>query len=88
MQLKTQTSSKPRLKKDTLGDEALLRLYESYAKLDLANFKVFCEDIVQSGGGGQPTKDQIILSIKYAKSKDAVLTSTNNFIMAGMGCGV
>lgn len=88
MQLKTQTSSKPRLKKDTLGDSALTTLYESYSALDLASFKTFCEDMVQSGGGGQDTKDQIILSIKYAKSKDTVLTTTNNFVLAGMGYGV
>lgn len=87
--LNTQSSSKPRLKNDTLGDDALQRLYGIYeSSIDLAQFKQVCEDFVQSGGGNQPRKDEIISSIRRATRKDQALTKAQNFILAGMGLGV
>lgn len=88
MTFTTQSSSKPRLKNDTLGKDALIRLYDLYNTLPLATFKEVCEEMVQSGGGNQPTKDSVIFSIRKSSKKDDVLTTTNNFIMAGMGLGV
>lgn len=89
MTFSTQASSKPRLKNDTLGDDALTRLYAHFeSSIDLAQFKVICEDFVQMGGGHQPTKDQIISAIKRSTTKKDALTKAQNFILAGMGLGV
>lgn len=87
--INTQSSSKPRLKNDTLGNDALQRLYAHFeSSVDLGQFKVICEDYVQSGGGNQPRKDEIISGIRRATNKKDALTKAQNFILAGMGLGV
>ena len=87
--LKTQTSSKPRLKNDTLGNDALTELYKAYEFMDLQNFRVFAEGVVMAGGGKQPRKLEIIASMySPTATKSQVLTKAQNFILAGMGLGV
>lgn len=87
--LKTQTSSKPRLKNDTLGNDALTELYKAYEFMDLNNFRVFAEGVVMAGGGKQPRKLEIIASMySPTATKSQVLTKAQNFILAGMGLGV
>jgi len=87
-QLKTQSSSKARLQNDTLGDDALKRLYAFYEGLDIGQFKVVCEDMVQNGGGKQKRKDEIISAIRMSTTKDKALKKAQDFILAGMGLGV
>lgn len=85
----TQTSSKPRLKNDTLGDEALVKLFEAYELMDLENFRVFAEGVVMAGGGKQPRKLEIVNSMyKPGISKAGVLKKAQDFVLAGMGLGV
>lgn len=87
--LKTQDSSKPRLQNDTLGNEALVELYAAYERDDFETFRLYSEQVVQSGGGKQPTKDAIIAEFyKPLATKTTILTKTQNFILAGMGLGV
>ena len=89
MQLNTQSSSKARLKNDTLGDDALSRLYGYYeSSIPFGQFKQICEDMVQMGGGKQARKDEIISAIRQATSREVVVTKVQNFILAGMGLGV
>jgi hypothetical protein len=84
----TQTNSKPRLKNDTLGEDALKRLYSFYESLDVGQFKIVCEEYVQMGGGRQTRKDEIITAIRKATRKEAALKKAQDFILAGMGLGV
>jgi len=87
--LHTQSSSKPRLKNDTLGDQALLDLYEQYRQASFDDFRAYAEALVISGGGKQPMKDAIIADFyKPLASKSTILMKTQNFILAGMGLGV
>ena len=87
--LHTQTSSAPRLKNDTLGDQALKDLYRVYERDDFETFRLYAECVVQSGGGKQEMKDKIIAEFhKPLATKTTVLTKTQNFILAGMGLGV
>lgn len=88
MTFSTQSSSKARLKKDTIGKEGLLKLYEAYGYMGIEQFREYCIELVQSGGGNQPTKDAIITDIENALNKDRMLTKTNNFVFAGQGFGV
>lgn len=85
--MSTQSSSKPRLKNDTLGNEALTALYDAYATMDRDDFHIFAEGVVMAGGGNQPTKLAICESMVGA-SKVRILTKAQNFILAGMGLGV
>jgi hypothetical protein len=87
--LNTQSSSKPRLQNDTLGDQALVDLYRVYEKDDFETFRLYAECVVQSGGGKQPMKEAIIAEFyKPLATKTTILTKTQNFILAGMGLGV
>lgn len=84
----TQTNSRPRLKNDTLGEDALKQLYGMYESLDIGQFKIICEEYVQLGGGKQARKDEIIGAIRKATKKEAALKKAQDFILAGMGLGV
>ena len=88
MNYQTQASSKARLKNDTLGDDALKRLYAYYNDLPFDRFKMVCECMVQMGGGKQLMKDQIISAIRLSTKKEVALKKTQDFILAGMGLGV
>lgn len=88
MQFKTQESSKARLKKDTIGNEGLLKLYEAYSYMGIEQFREYCIALVESGGGNRPTKDAIIEAIDNAVNKDRMLKKANDFCFAGMGLGV
>jgi hypothetical protein len=84
----TQGSSKARLKKDTIGESGLTKLYEAFGAMDTEAFRQYCIELVQSGGGNQPTKDAIINEIANAQSKDRMLKKANDFAFAGMGLGI
>lgn len=84
----TQASSKPRLKNDTLGEDTLKYLYDSYVTKDDMQFEALCVSVVQAGGGKQPMKDSIIQAIYATKSKATKLKKAQDFILAGLGLGV
>jgi hypothetical protein len=85
----TQSSSKARLKNDTLGNDALQRLYVVFeSPIDLGHFKKICEDMVQAGGGKQTRKDEIISAIRSTTKREVALKKTQDFILAGLGLGV
>lgn len=87
--LRTQSSSKARLKNDTLGDQALLDLFEQYKSASFEEFRTYAEALVISGGGKQPMKDAMIAEFhKPMATKSTILIKTQNFILAGMGLGV
>ena len=86
--LKTQASSAARLKNDTLGEDALKKLYSGFNTMSDLQFMGLCVDTVQAGGGHQPTKDKLITEIKKAKTRQTMLKKAQDFILAGMGLGV
>lgn len=84
----TQTSSKPRLKNDTLGEDTLKNLYTAFETMGDDEFETFCCEVVQAGGGHQPRKDQIVLAIMSTRNRASKLKKAQDFILAGMGLGV
>lgn len=84
----TQSSSKARLKNDTLGDSALTELYREYDRMLLEEFREYCKDVVRSGGGNKPRKDEICNAIDSTQNKGVMLKKAQDFILAGMGLGV
>lgn len=86
----TQTSSKPRLKNNTIDEGSIQRIFAIYEQksIDLGQFKQVCEEFVQSGGGNQPTKDSIISAIRSTSSRYVVLKKATDFMLAGEGRGV
>lgn len=87
--LKTQSSSKPRLENDTLGNQALTELYDAYAQMNVDNFKLFAEGVVLAGGGKDAMKMEICNAINDSRTtKTQALKKAQDFILAGMGLGV
>ena len=86
----TQSSSKPRLKNNTLDEGAIQRIFAIYEQktIDLGQFKQVCEDFVQAGGGNQPTKDELISAIRSTNSRYVALKKATDFMLAGEGRGV
>lgn len=83
----TQSSSKPRLKNDSLGDQALKELYAAYSAMDDASFRAYAKVLVSQGSGKEARKQQIIESMA-GLPKASVLKKAQDFILAGMGLGV
>ena len=84
----TQSTSTPRLKNDTLGDEALKLLYKKFEILSDDEFKKYCLYVVELGGGKLHTKDKIQQAINSTNKKAVMLKKAQDFILAGMGLGV
>ena len=84
----TQSSSKPRLKNDTLGDESIKKLNEAFSSMGLVEFKTFAKGIVMAGGGNLPRKEEICVAIDNTHSMTGVYKKACDFVLAGMGLGV
>lgn len=81
----TQSSSKARVKNDTFGDDGFKALFEAYAKEDMNTFRGTCEVFIQNSGAKQATKESFILDLARIKSKDKLLQSVTNYMLAGEG---
>jgi len=84
----TQTSSKPRVKTDTVGDNGLKQLYQSYESMDKEGFRSFCKHLIEESSGKRATKDSFIVALDRAPSKDRMVRSVTNYLLAGLGLGV
>ena len=88
-QLHTQSSSRPRIKEDKLGEDSLRLLYEKYEQSDFSTFRSFAESLIQASSGKQATKDRVIAEFyKSVATKKSIFLITNNYVLAGMGLGV
>jgi hypothetical protein len=84
----TQTSSKPRVKNDTVGDNGLKQLYTAYESMTKEEFRSFCKELIESSTGKRATKDSFIVALDRAPSKDRMVQSVTNYLLAGQGLGV
>ena len=84
----TQSSSKARVKNDTVGNDGLKQLYESYSNLSKEDFRVFCKDTIEKSTGKRETKDKFIRELDRALSKDVMVQKVTNYLLAGQGLGV
>lgn len=84
----TQSSSKPRVKVDTVGNAGLTLLFEAYKEKELEDFRGVCKSLIQSSAGKQTTKQKFLDAINSSRSKNDMLTRVSNYLMAGQGLGV
>lgn len=84
----TQSSSKARVKNDTVGNDGLKALYEAYGTMDKELFRSFCKETIESSTGKRSTKDTFIAELNKASSKDVMVQKVTNYILAGQGLGV
>lgn len=84
----TQSSSKPRVKVDTVGDQGLTSLFEAFNSKPIEEFRTYCQGIIEQSAGKRATKDKFISVINSSRSKNDMLTKVTNYLMAGQGLGV
>lgn len=84
----TQTNSKVRVKKDTIGDDGMRFLYEKYATESLDSFRLLCKEAIERSTGKRETKDKFIRELEKATSNLTMLKKVTNYFLAGQGLGV
>lgn len=84
----TQVSSKPRVKNDTVGNGGLKLLYKSYETMHKEEFRTLCKQLIEDSSGKRATKDSFIVALDRAPSKDRMVQSVTNYLLAGQGLGV
>lgn len=84
----TQTSSRPRVKNDTVGTEGMKFLFEQYSTSTFEAFREMCKDTIEESTGKRATKDKFLFEIDRATSKDTMLKKVTNYLLAGQGLGV
>jgi hypothetical protein len=84
----TQTNSRARVKKDTVGEDGMKFLFSQYQTATLDGFRIICKGLIEESSGKRSTKDKFINEIERATSKDTMVTKVTNYLMAGQGLGV
>lgn len=84
----TQTSSRSRVKQDTIGQEAMEELYKSFKTASIEDFRDMCLKILESSSASTLTRDKFNSLINEAESKKMMIFTITNFFLAGEGRGV
>lgn len=86
--MQTQSSSKARIKQDTVGSDGLKQLFEQYSKQNVDQFRETCKNVIEASSGKASTKATFIGEVNRAYTKDKMLKTVTNYILAGQGLGV
>lgn len=84
----TQTNSRKRVKNDTIGSNGLELLFARYQDSTVELFRANCIEMINASTGSNETKSKFVTLLEGANSKDKLLTTTTNYILAGQGFGV
>ena len=84
----TQTSSRARVKHDSIGQTGMEQLFQNYETMDQETFRVSCKEIIERSTGKRSTKDTFLVELDNARSKDLMLKKVTNYLLAGQGLGV
>jgi len=84
----TQASSQARVKNDTVGSNGMTELFNLYKTQSLQDFRQSCVNVIEASTGKQATKDKFIFELETYTSKDKMLKTTTNYLLAGQGLGV
>ncbi len=84
----TQTNSRSRVKKDTIGDDGMRFLYEKYSTESLESYRLLCKEAIEGSTGKRETKDKFIRELDKATSNAVMLKKVTNYFLAGQGLGV
>ena len=86
--MQTQSSSKSRVKNDTIGSDGLKELYAAYGSMEISSFRILCKSMIEKSTGKRDTKDTFIRLLDSAVSKDVMVKKVTNYLLAGQGLGV
>lgn len=86
--MQTQSSSKARVKRDTIGTEGLKDVYNAFQIMNRDDFCTFCKETIERSAGKRETKDKFIRDLDVSKSKNVMVQMVTNYLLAGQGLGV
>lgn len=84
----TQATSEKRCKVDLIGDAGLQVIFKMYEQETTDAFRSTCIEFINASSGKKTTKEKFINTLHSLTSKDKILKTTTNYIMAGQGLGV
>lgn len=84
----TQTSSKPRVKEDCIGEDVMRSLFEQFELTGIDDFRILCKSAIQISNGKDSTKQSFYDALESTKSKNIMLKKVTNYFLAGEGKGV
>jgi hypothetical protein len=84
----TQSSSRARVKQDTIGSEMMMELYNAFSKEDLEVFRDRCFKIIEVSSAKPQTKSKFNVELNKSNSKKHMMVVVTNFFLAGEGKGV
>lgn len=84
----TQKTSKPRVKKDSIGAGGITMLFQLYERQDTDSFRASCAVCIEQSTGSRQTKDKFIRELNLTFSKDNMIRMVTNYLLAGQGLGV
>jgi len=88
MELKTQQSSKPRVKNDGMGEAEVVALFAKYAIEAPNTFRQSCIELIEASNGKRSKKDTFIYELNATTNKSFMLKKVTNYFLAGQGLGV
>ena len=84
----TQSSSRPRVKKEGIGDEVMKELFESFKTAEPNEFRAQCQAAIEKSSGSISTKQNFTDLLDRCSNKSSMLTKVTNYFLAGEGKGV
>jgi hypothetical protein len=86
--METQTSSRPRVKNDGIGEDTMRTLYSHYDTIGVDDFRSMCKSAIDASAGKADTKRTFHEMLDSTSSKKVMLIKMTNYFLAGEGKGV
>lgn len=86
--METQSSSKPRVKNDGIGETAMAQLFLLFPIASVDSFRDQCISIIEQSNGKDSTKLRFKDELNRTPSKTVMMQKVTNYFLAGEGKGV
>lgn len=84
----TQTNSRPRVKEDGIGEQAMSQLFALFPVASIEMFREKCVNLIESSNGKDSTKLRFKDELNRTQSKATMMQKVTNYFLAGEGRGV
>lgn len=88
MKTQTQTTSRQRVKHDSIGSDGMQDLFRNYETNTKEEFRSYCKGTIERSTGKRETKDKFHVELDKAPTKEVMLKKVTNYLLAGQGLGV
>jgi len=84
----TQTNSRPRVKEDGIGQQAMTQLFALFPVATIELFRDQCIGLIEQSNGKESTKLRFKDELNRLQSKTVMMQKVTNYFLAGEGKGV